>query len=797
MAISRSLMNRQLQANGGIMDVSPREKFGLGSKLKKFVRKIIPNEVAEVAVRAAPFVAPFNPALAAAMGGLGSFDQTGRIGSSLKSAAINYGLGQGARFLGGAPLQGNPFSMTGGATGGPGAFRGGFEGFKSGFSSPLGTETGFKLGQPVEGVDSLNKSNFFESPTYLEEEGLSIIEGGSPKQLSITESIKKIVGPESTLNERGTEALNLLKRGTKAAFTKPDGKGGTTIDKAAVIGAVTFATSYAEAKALANEAGVEITEEEYDEATKADKQAEYAGYLQNFFAGKKDGGRIGFARGTEETSLPMESLIKLLKGDIDEGRGAMDEEMEKTLNIKDAMAQSNDMRFLNELMNDLDGKYDEDEKDFYYKSIVPQLIRSGEMTYEDGMKLLNELLPEMRAAGGRIGFRKGSDKEVAGIEAALTVDDDVTTYSDRPTRKVNEPDEKGILEKTGDYLFNRGPLGYTTKSIGAVFDEMPEGSKMGDRRFFIYNALLSPAVDALAALGFGIDIATDIIGDAVSMGAETVSDIVEFASRAMPGDQTAEREAKRKQPAEDMLAVLEAEKKAQGGRIGLRKGTDPEGSEIGIMTIDVEAGDDEDMEDIDDMLMAYSDAVFTRDEKSRLFRALGNPAIRQTTKSFKNLDTILKNPGMFPNDEMVLKEFLKMKKADGGRIKYAKGANRVSELLILRDEKIAKGEDVTDIEAEIFQLTGKEFKSVGGISNVPTGKIRKNSAGVKERDYRDEGGFVPVGIKEKADDVPAMLSKNEFVITADAVRGIGGGNVEKGSKKLYNLMKNAEQVGRA
>ena len=138
-----------------------------------------------------------------------------------------------------------------------------------------------------------------------------------------------------------------------------------------------------------------------------------------------------------------------------------------------------------------------------------------------------------------------------------------------------------------------------------------------------------------------------------------------------------------------------------------------------------------------------------------------------------------------------------MGKAKGGRIKYAIGANRVSELLILRDEKIAKGEDVSDIEAEIFQLTGKEFKSVGGISNVPTGKIRKNSAGIKERDYRDEGGFVPVGIKEKADDVPAMLSKNEFVMTADAVRGIGGGDVEKGSKKLYNLMKNAEQVGKA
>jgi len=136
-------------------------------------------------------------------------------------------------------------------------------------------------------------------------------------------------------------------------------------------------------------------------------------------------------------------------------------------------------------------------------------------------------------------------------------------------------------------------------------------------------------------------------------------------------------------------------------------------------------------------------------------------------------------------------------KAKGGRIGYKGGANRVSELLILRDNLLANGEDVSDIEAEIFQLTGKTFKSVGGISNIPTGKMRKNNAGVVERDYRDEGGFVPVGIKERADDVPAMLSKNEFVMTADAVRGIGNGSVEEGSKKLYNTMKQAEKVGKA
>jgi hypothetical protein len=76
---------------------------------------------------------------------------------------------------------------------------------------------------------------------------------------------------------------------------------------------------------------------------------------------------------------------------------------------------------------------------------------------------------------------------------------------------------------------------------------------------------------------------------------------------------------------------------------------------------------------------------------------------------------------------------------------------------------------------------------------MPMGIMRSNKAGVMERDYRDEGGFVPVGIKEKADDVPAMLSKNEFVMTADAVRGAGNGSIEKGAQKMYDTMKNLER----
>jgi len=83
----------------------------------------------------------------------------------------------------------------------------------------------------------------------------------------------------------------------------------------------------------------------------------------------------------------------------------------------------------------------------------------------------------------------------------------------------------------------------------------------------------------------------------------------------------------------------------------------------------------------------------------------------------------------------------------------------------------------------------RDMVAKGGIMNVP---VRKNSEGVKELDYRKTGGFVPIGVKEKADDVPAMLSKNEFVFTADAVRGAGNGSIKKGAQRMYNTMKKLE-----
>ena len=729
MAISRSLMNRQLRADGGIMQVAPREKFGLGSDLKKFVRKIIPNEVAEIAVKAAPFVAPFNPAVAAAMSGLGSFDKSGRIGDSLKSGALTYGLGQGARFLGGAELQGNPFQQGG-------AFRGGFEGFKGGFSSPLGTQSGFKLGKPTQRIDTsmpLKKPNLISE--QLSEVSLSpsgavadtvktVTDPGSAK-----ESIKSILSFDTSPTQKTDAALDLLKRGSKALFYDSKGR----LDKNAVLGAITGVASYIEAKALADEAGVELSQKDYDDAKRDEKREEYAGYLQNFFGGKKDGGRIGFKDGPSESDIfgiGGETLMKDKGKTIKKGFKSIGD-----LILDDEGNMYTPLQYLRKFGEDIffGGQKNPELPEEFYNKLSDEYVQEMKQVKERGY-----------ANGGRIGFESGAN-EMIKTQLLEEIIPDTST-------------EDFVIIMTED-----GP-------VKVKKSELPPESMMMD-----------------TSTGFGTNIT----------------------------------------------------------RVDRKFGSPKEGeSEVGIMTIDVEAGDDEDEED---MMMAGG-ITFSSAEKSYLFRKLGGAGGADRSFTMPQLYGILKNPNSPSNidDAKVLKEIAimglgegqkdggrigfsegadleqrlrdladyymerglseseayetaanELYKADGGRIGYKGGANRVSELLILRDNLLASGEDVSDIEAEIFQLTGKTFKSVGGISDIPTGKIRKNNAGVTERDYREEGGFVPVGIKERADDVPAMLSKNEFVMTADAVRGIGNGSVEEGSKKLYNTMKQAEKVGKA
>ena len=89
------------------------------------------------------------------------------------------------------------------------------------------------------------------------------------------------------------------------------------------------------------------------------------------------------------------------------------------------------------------------------------------------------------------------------------------------------------------------------------------------------------------------------------------------------------------------------------------------------------------------------------------------------------------------------------------------------------------------------------YAADGGLADIPREGYAEGGImdlGGMEKDYR-EGGFVPIGAEERADDVPARLSKNEFVFTADAVRNAGGGDIDKGAEVMQNMMDNLEAGG--
>ena len=118
---------------------------------------------------------------------------------------------------------------------------------------------------------------------------------------------------------------------------------------------------------------------------------------------------------------------------------------------------------------------------------------------------------------------------------------------------------------------------------------------------------------------------------------------------------------------------------------------------------------------------------------------------------------------------------------------YGKSVDQLSE-----DEYLNLQESLPDL---MSRMTGgdTEFAAQGGRIGAQEGGLM--DLGGQEKDYRDEGGFVALGGEERADDVPARLSKNEFVFTADAVRNAGGGDIDRGSEVMQNMMDNLEAGG--
>ena len=793
MAISRSQIKRQLQNRGGITNVSPRQNFGLGSSIKRAVRKVIPNEVSKIAVKAAPFVAPFNPALAGAMAGIGSFDQTGSLSDAFKSGALTYGGGQAARYIGGAGFQGNPFQ---------GGMQGTLQNFTS-FSSPIGTQTGLgkffsKPNAPISEIQPVGIEGSEvaltgkPTPTFRESMAELNLQRGttntgniiSPEYGDMLPNLYETasnVGPSvdvikaqtvtkdpsfiSSVVDKfqnqdytgvGNEVLNVAKKIGKEVFYK-DGQ----LDKSMVLGTAAFALSFAEAKAIANEAGIDdYTESQYDEDQKAEKKAEYANYLTNFFAGKKEGGRIGFAEGSEDMTI-----IEKIK---DFAGGAVEKLGEE------AMYKFNE---------------------FVYNE--PALYGYMANNYDSDTLQNPKAREEIRTFYNTLNPKKQKYIEMYLDSIAYPDDDSYKDWLFSKPSKISFPTDEKMEEHNKQYDFL--PYGKDAYSIRAKTDkDLPKFMKADGGRIGLDQGTPKGGIDMIA------------LEENVRKYPEMVNEItdIEFGV-AEPGEPTdlgpypMDDETQEEKEAE-MLKELLRELEADGGRIGFSGGTlnFTKGQKKHLRMVYNQAGANPDGLSFKDwvplnfeMALGFKDGgriglmsgsgskkkygrgielavkqidplqeglgelkmgggipmAFTRLEKSFLFKNLAKLGGADRSFTMPQLYRILSNPSKFPKDAEALKAFLKIK-------------------------GFSKGGDV------------------GAVNEIP---VRENKAGVKELDMRASGGFVPIGVKEKADDVPAMLSKNEFVLTADAVRGIGGGSVEKGSEKLYNMMKQAEQVGKA
>ena len=202
---------------------------------------------------------------------------------------------------------------------------------------------------------------------------------------------------------------------------------------------------------------------------------------------------------------------------------------------------------------------------------------------------------------------------------------------------------------------------------------------------------------------------------------------------------------------------------AEGGRIGLSEGTSMEQKEF---------------------------EKFLDDMKQRDMGAMRDQILRDFEKYKKRKKMIDKMPEV----------------KDGGRIGYDMGG--ISGLMAsnMENDKILENlfekyldmglspEDAAKKAREEFDRMSKAeepdrtMAAGGGMMN-PNDEML--NLGGNEMDLRG-GGFVPLGEYEKKDDVPARLSKNEFVFTADAVKAAGGGSVDRGADLMYKTMKQLE-----
>ena len=643
-------------------DIIPNE-LKSGAKAKESIRKLIPNELADIAVKAAPFVAPFNPGLAAAMRGIGRFDQRGSISDALKQGAMMYG---GGKLVGMIPGTGNYFGQ-------------GLEGAKALGSDTLsGITSLFQGGGKNAATDILGKSN---GPLYdlsgMGTGGGEITGGGGIKSLG------------SKILDYGKEyAFGDDKKFQMGDIGRFLGDPGKTIP-------LTMIASYIKEKFFPDE-----DQDSYD---------------------------AKFAEAMRKRGENVEGYLRQY--------GPFDPRRDPTKN-----------------------PYTQQERDQYAKD---KTIEYRNFAADGGLMSVPRENYFLGSKAVTYTVNPNPDFEKA---SAVTPDDILNVF-------------KAKFD-SGDFFKSRNP--FKRKSVVNTFEPQnytgnapdPEDvikifeSKMGNSS--------NPFLKALKR--FSPDGGSRKISDKKGLGKLMVSLLRD--------------------------ANFDREEAAMGGRMNYASGSE------GIMM----ASNPDPMDERDQVLemMAMQtfgkplrdlsdDQIIELEEMFDDFISSGQPLPSDPTKPInpfapKPTGPALPDKQMASMDDDYVEEFMKL----------------VDEFMM---DGFSQEEAIEAARDELARL-GSKFMADGGRVNYAFGgdtpeenamqaagieglDININPKGITELDMRETGGFIPpVGVKEKEDDIPAMLSNNEFVFTADAVKGMGDGDVDKGAERMYSMMKKLENGGR-
>jgi hypothetical protein len=179
----------------------------------------------------------------------------------------------------------------------------------------------------------------------------------------------------------------------------------------------------------------------------------------------------------------------------------------------------------------------------------------------------------------------------------------------------------------------------------------------------------------------------------------------------------------------------------------------------------------------------YANGGYLDEEEEEEFMRSGAGLSRRQQPAFLAMGG---GAGEAQAEQMLQAEFIKYKNK-GGELSFQQFVQAV-----MQQQQQAQGmQQPTMMAADGGRMN---YAEGGGIMETEEASEMIDMGG-QEKDYRETGGFVEMGGEERADDVPARLSKNEFVFTADAVRQAGGGDIDQGSEVMQNLMDNLEQGG--